>query len=108
MKEFEFYDEDTDFLYRDISVLLKSDMIPDGSTVTKRTGDKRYTLKKKIKVFTGAVKMDKPVELDVEGTFLVDSNGNINQIDSSAILGWITNLDDLRWYADRLEQGTPQ
>lgn len=85
-----------------LKVLLPAYKIPDGSQVSKRTGEMVYTLNKQIKVYPDK-SLDSKVELDVKGCFLFGPRGGINQIDPNLELHWLVEAEYLYFYLE--EQG---
>lgn len=74
-----------------LRVLLHASEIPDGAAVSKRTGDKLYTLRHNV-VFWDEKGVKQTV---VEGFFIVDTQGNINQVKPLTMLHWNITADDL-------------
>jgi hypothetical protein len=79
-----------------ISVILKAAVIPDGSTVSKVTGEKQYILKRSIKLYGSD---QKEVIPDPNTVFLI-SEGSVNQYPNSTKLLWITTIDNLNSLID--------
>lgn len=78
-----------------IKVILQAKHIPLDSKVTKRTGEKIYTLRNRIRVFneTGAVQEIKAQE---DARFIVAENGDTNAIDGACELVWHADPDMLQ------------
>lgn len=72
-----------------ISLMAAKD-IPSEAQVTKRTGDKLYTLKRNITLYT---ELHAKVELAV-GVFLFDDRANINAVDPETLLLWYMTRGD--------------
>jgi hypothetical protein len=70
----------------ELKVLLAASLIPDGSDVSKRTGEQVYTLKKNLTVYSDT-EGKSPVVM--EGFFLVGPRGSINQVSGDKLLHWI-------------------
>ncbi len=69
--------------------------IPEGSIVTKITGNKEYIVRSSIKIYG-----DKPQELKAQdGTrFLVANDGSISCLHGETELAWhVTEINFLRW-----------
>lgn len=88
-----------------ISVLLAASAIPVGSTVTKRTGEKEYTLRSSVKVYGQNIE----IKADPGTIFLIDTRtGDANAIPSSTVLMWTTTTERLwEWLAEQ-RQETPK
>ena len=68
-----------------LRILLPAGSIPSGSTVSKRTGEATLILRHGLKVYSDT-KGEKPMEID--GLFLVDGSGNINQTSPKTLFHW--------------------
>lgn len=79
-----------------LSVIISADKLFDGATVTKRTGDKIYTLKRSLKVYPIDSDKDKP-PMVIEGCFLCDNEGSFNQISPTTLLAWRVEAQSLMW-----------
>ena len=73
-----------------MKVLLPASMIPLDSTVTKRTGDKKYTLRKELRVFS-IDKTEQKIKADSGTVFLVSEKGDANAVPGD---------EELVWYAE--------
>jgi len=73
-----------------IRVLLPAHKIPEGATVTKRSGDKLYTLRRELLLYTNEGK-----NVLASGCFLCDNVGNANQVDSELELHWVLTTNEL-------------
>jgi hypothetical protein len=74
-----------------LRVLIKASELPDGQVVTKRTGEKRYTLRHAIRVHGSGDIPSQQINADKGARFLVSSNGDVNAIsDATEVL---TELD---------------
>lgn len=91
-----------------LKIVMNAIDIPEGSIVTKKTGEKRYTLKNKIRVYTDGVKLENKIELDIEGCFIVDTIGNINQINPDSQLAWEVTIQELRELIEEIYEGEYQ
>jgi hypothetical protein len=77
-----------------MKIILPASDIPLGSIVTKRTGEKQYTIRNKIRIFN-----ENGIEKEItsnDGTrFLVNKNGDANVINSNTELVWYTDKSTL-------------
>lgn len=88
-----------------ISVLLAASEIPEGSTVTKRTGEKEYTLRSSVQVYGQNIE----IKADPGTIFLIDTRtGNANAIPSSTVLVWTTTRERLWHWLAELGWETPK
>lgn len=70
-----------------LKVIVEARHLEDGTIVSKKTGQKEYTIKRSIKIY-GENRQE--IKSDADNIFLVDSDGNINQIkDSTELLAHI-------------------
>ncbi len=60
-----------------IKMVVQAKNLEDGVTVTKRTGQKEYKIKRSIKIYGDN---RKEIKCDVDNIFLVDAEGNLTQI----------------------------
>ena len=90
-----------------IKVLLPASMIPVGSTVTKRTGEKEYQIVDKLRIF-GPENERKELNAADGCRFLTTFGGDTNMVSRDTILGWNVDAWKLRNYLDDYLQGTPQ
>jgi hypothetical protein len=74
-----------------VGVLLPAGKIPHRSTVRKRTGEKEYTLIKRL-VVRPMSEGDKPLVID--GIFIV-SGGDVAQLKPDALLHWVLDAESL-------------
>jgi len=77
-----------------IKVVLPACSIPVDSLVTKRTGQKVYTLRKEIRIFGTSER--RGITADAGVLFLVSENGDINAIPAGTELVWSATADELR------------
>lgn len=74
-----------------IQVLLPADKIPDGATVTKRTGVQDYVLRHQLRVYR-----EKPEDtLEIDGLFLLGPRGTVNQVKPDTMLHWHVTAEEL-------------
>lgn len=96
-----------------LAVLMPAARIPDGATVSKRTGEKRYILRDRIEMYGVApdclAKAGKNTLMaPPRAAFLVDASGNLSLIDGPTLLLWHISVAELHAaLADLLEE-TPQ
>lgn len=83
-----------------IQVLLPAFRIPDGSVVSKRTGMSPYALKHSLKVFRSGL-AEKLEPLVIQGFFLVNERGDINQIGDDTPLHWHVSAGE---FSDQLQE----
>jgi hypothetical protein len=77
-------------------VIIEASKLFDGATVTKRTCDKLYTLKKDLKVYPLERKEgDDPIS--IQGCFLCDNEGSFNQIKPDTLVAWRVQAEMLFW-----------
>ena len=87
-----------------IRVLLPAYLIPLGSIVTKKTGEKEYSLKNNIKIYgEGGQEIKAPKE-----TLFLVCDGSINIINRETLLLWSADDYDLKEFLDQREHGAPQ
>jgi len=84
----------------EVKVLLPASAIPLGSTVTKRTGSKPYTLSDGIRVFDDANRTPnnqstrRKIEFG-DGVRILVNNTDINVIPGDQVLAWVTTFEKL-------------
>jgi hypothetical protein len=66
-----------------LRVLIKASELPDGQVVTKRNGEKRYTLRHAIHVHGSGDIPSQQINADKGARFLVSSNGDVNAISNA-------------------------
>lgn len=76
----------------DMRLLLRAQYVGDGATVTKATGQKKYTLRRSIKIYG---ENQQEIKCDVDNVFLVDEQGNINMIPDSTELMVYMSVEEL-------------
>ncbi len=97
-----FYNEDDDTTYDMllIEVLLPAGDIPDGATVTKRTGAKEYKLKHKIKIYADKDSGTSAQVLEADGVKYLTGDGAINAISDKVVLIWKTTTGELHQFLE--------
>jgi hypothetical protein len=90
-----------------LQIAMRASEIPDGSTVTKLSGEKEYLLRKEIRFFNYAEKnkeartfLGKQRVIAEKGTAFLVSDGYINIIPDTKRLLWHTTFDDLQLYIE--------
>jgi len=78
-------------------VIVQASDLEDGAIVTKKTGQKEYTVRRSIKIY-GENRLE--IKSDADNIFLVDSDGNINQIKESTELLAHIRADSLYYDLD--------
>jgi len=79
----------------EVKVIVPLSVVPDDSTVTKRTGTKEYTKRSKLTVY-GPGKEIKSIEAGEGVVFLIDDSGNINAMSETTEVGWLACEYDLQ------------
>jgi hypothetical protein len=77
-----------------LGLILRASAIPDGSTVTKKTGRAEYVLRHNLAVYRPD-SLGGPVPLEVKGCFLVGPRGSVNQIEPGTELLWLISVVEL-------------
>ena len=75
-----------------LGIQLRADQIPHLASVRKRTGEKHYTFRRNIRVYTNE---DGTLPLELSGYFLVSELGDINQIKPDLCLVWLVTAREL-------------
>lgn len=89
----------------EVGLILEASDIPDGGTVSKRAGEKRYVMRHPLVLYSAPGSDAKPVT--VEGYFLVSPEGTIGQVHPGASLIFWARAEDLveaiqhSWEEDR-------
>jgi hypothetical protein len=79
-----------------ISIVMAAGDIPDNSIVTKRTGQKEYIIKNKIRIFADQNSGTQAQTLESDGVrYLTVGNGDINAISAKLELIWRTTTGEL-------------
>lgn len=75
-----------------MKLILEAKSIPVGSTVTKKTGEKEYTIRDDIKIYGSTSPEQKEtlreLKADAGTRFMVSNDGNINIIQGDLELIW--------------------
>lgn len=93
---------DTDEFY--VHLLLPLSEVPSGQNVSKRTGEKQYTVQDAITIYGG---MKQVIKADEGCRFLV-SGSSINACLSTTLVLWELTVDELRDWCEEQLEGTPQ
>jgi hypothetical protein len=101
-----------------MQVLLPAGLIPLGSVVTKRTGQKTYVLADKITVYVDAIAgltmQRQEIRAEENCVFMVSdanpgsSSAGINAVGKETMLMWHVEEEELRYWLDERVAGTPQ
>lgn len=78
-------------------IIVQASNLEDGAIVTKKTGQKEYTVRRSIKIYG---ENRQQIKCDADNIFLVDSEGNINQIKDSTELLVHISADNLLYDLD--------
>lgn len=70
--------------------------VPNGAIVTKRTGEKNYTVQRSLRIFTEGESGLKEVKCDSGFVFLVQNNGDVNAVIESKEVCWHASEQDVR------------
>jgi hypothetical protein len=93
--------------YTTFKLILAAEFIPLESKVTKKTGQKPYTLRDKLRIFN-----ENHTQQEVKATdgarFLVSENGDANVVSGSTELLWHIDARSLRDYIDGFIEGSDQ
>lgn len=85
-----------------LTVLIEAKYIPDGSRVSKATGENVYNLRAELKIYSQS---GEPQIIKSSGCkFLVSDTGVINSISETLILKWYTDLDELNYMNEETDK----
>lgn len=85
-----------------LTVLIEAKHIPDGSKVSKATGENVYNLRDELKIYSQS---GEPQVVKSSGSkFLVSDTGVINSISETLILKWYTDLDELNYLNEETDK----
>lgn len=84
--------------HQPLKIVLPSEYIPDGATVTKVSGQKKYTLRRVVKIY--GLQLGPTCEVNsvtaAEGQcFIVSSTGDANVVEGSTELMWHVDSNSL-------------
>lgn len=89
-------------------VLLPASEIPDGSKITKATGQKEYTLKRELRIFENLRGTECEVIKAKTGVVFLVKDGDINAYPDHTKLLWVVEPKEFyQWLGSYLEE-TPQ
>lgn len=77
-----------------IRIILPAGDIPDGSTVSKRTGEAKFTLVHKLVIYTYPQKELGKLPNVIQG-FFINNSRSISQVSPDTELVWYTTPDEL-------------
>lgn len=84
-------------------VILPLEFIPDDATVRKNTGEKTYTVKRNIKVYTNVADVPhKEIECATDCVFLIDKRASISMEDKNKKVVWIVDIETLHRYLSNM------
>ena len=77
-----------------MKVLIAVGRLPNGSSVTKRTGEKQYTVRREIRIWEvdGTAKV---IKADESARFLVTAGGEINTMGAGVEVIWHATLEEV-------------
>ncbi len=92
-----------------MKILMAAQDIPLGSIVTKRTGDKLYTVREGIKIYgTPEQQSTREIKCDDGTRFLISETGDISIVSNDTELLWHVSDEDLYSYLDGKINGPHQ
>lgn len=92
-----------------MKVILPASRIPNGATVSKKTGEKRYTLRDTVPIWDVPENSSLPECLEGEGVkFLASDDGALVVVAHDKELVWHVRADDLICHLQTEMEGTPQ
>lgn len=89
-------------------LLLPAGYIPDGSAVSKRTGEVQYTLKRSLRIYNHDTSAPNAVEGKDGTVFLVGERGAIDAYPSTTLLQWVVDGRELLDWLERRYEDTSQ
>ena len=89
-----------------MKVLMPVSEVPIGSTITKKTGEKEYTVREKIRIF-GDNTHQKEICADDNTRFLISDNGDINVISGDTEVLWLVTSEKLYQYLYEIIEKRP-
>ena len=85
-------------------LIITLQKIPNGSTVRRLTGEKEYTVKRNIKIYTDSQDFNnKEIKCDTDCVFLIPADGNICMFNNNKKVVWMVEKESLRAYLDNEE-----
>lgn len=85
----------------EVGVLLPLSKVPTSAVITKRTGEKEYTISGSVRIY----KQDGTSQIITsdEGTLFIipcDGGNAINAMSTETIVKWVVDLDTLKFWVD--------
>lgn len=86
-----------------MKLLIEAREIPDNATVSKRTGDKKYTLSRTLKIYNEGAE---PTVINADAnTVFIQAGIGINAINAETLLHWYVREEDLAaWLEKRYDE----
>jgi len=81
-----------------MKIILPAKEIPVGSTVTKKSGQKKYILKDYVRIYNDGIVFTPSLIAGKDVLFLFDAAGNISAIAATTEIVWIVSDKDLHEY----------
>jgi hypothetical protein len=88
-----------------LGVLMYAKDVPLGSTVTKRTGAKEYTISDQVRIFHADQKTKPTVIPAVDGARFIASGTDFNAVAPETVLVWIVEPEALAEYLEFGSEG---
>lgn len=92
-----------------MKLLIEAREIPDNATVSKRTGDKKYTLSRTLKIYNEGAE---PTVINADANTVFIQAGisvSINAINAETLLHWHVREEDLAaWLEKRYDERNDQ
>jgi hypothetical protein len=90
-----------------IRVVMQAKDIPDGATVSKKTGMLQYTVRRELRVYYDKHKDAEPTVLKAQdgAVFLVGREGDINAYDRDTELLWFAPIEELAAMLEEILNG---
>jgi hypothetical protein len=76
-----------------MKLLIEARLIPEGSTVVKKTGSKEYSIFNSVTIWSGESKQI--INAENGARMITDGSGSINAVDGSTELVWIVDEETL-------------
>jgi hypothetical protein len=88
-----------------MKLLIPIKDVPEGERVTKKTGEKLYTVRDRIRIFSDDVNVRKEIKADDGVRFLVNDNGDVNAVDAKSEYIWYVDVDTAaQWLSQQVDQ----
>ena len=89
-----------------IGLILEAGLIPDGTEVSKVTGEKKYILRRQLKIYSQSVngpKVEIRIDDNYKPVFLVDGDtGSINVVSPTSKLRVDRELEEVREFIEEI------